>query len=845
LSYQAGQATKLRIAAGQHLRVHKSTRSNDASTLELPDNLIATRHGEDLVIRYADGGTVTLANFYGSCSNKTVCSINLVGDTDAGVTLSGEMAAGANVSDDGGTLVYAHGNQDVLMSMAQGQPALSDALVALGNVPVLTYLPTTSVVGAVADTSFAMGFASIPALISASILFGAGAGSGGTSASDGNTNVATVNLTGIEANATWQYQVDGGAWTPGTGATFSLGDGSHTYAVRQTDLAGNLGNASGTSSYTLNTTAPTATIATYTDNVGTGAAAGNFGSRTITDDTTPVLNGTVSLSPAGNNVVQIYDGASLLGNATVTGGNWTYATPTLTDRSTHSYTAIATDAAGNAGAASSAFTLTVSTSYEKLSNATIKGGTSGAQVLSGWSFNSTAGSVFYFKATAQGASGICYFNGATNTAGGLVHQTVSNLMVGQVYTLQYEAAVVFGNVHNTMVSTVYNGAASFSGASWTGSAALGTATDNYFTTTSVLHSFNFTATSTTATVVFRNTFAASTSTTGFGLRQASVMTQDEVARHTATPLLLDLNGDGVQTVSVDNGVLFDIANTGTLARTGWANANDGLLVRDINHDGSINNGAELFGNGTLLADGSHAANGFAALAQFDSNQDEKIDVQDAVFQELKVWRDANGDGVSQPGELLGLKELGIASFNLNAATNTTGDNGNLHGLVSSYTTTDGAVHDLADVWFQQGAQFTLDTDASGLTTLHLGANTPTLDLSTVDTTRLQGLKVIDLLTNQSADNVSLGVQQVLDLGQVNWINSLSTALTGGSYHFDSAESRHQLLVTGDAADRLTTTGGFVDTRLTAILSGHTYEVYNQGNYAQLLVEQVINRSEVL
>jgi hypothetical protein len=336
----------------------------------------------------------------------------------------------------------------------------------------------------------------------------------------------------------------------------------------------------------------------------------------------------------------------------------------------------------------------------------------------------------------------------------------------------------------------------------------------------------FTPTSSTITLAFTNTSTTDTVSTDLFLAQASVMTTDEVARHAATPLILDLNGDGVQTLGVDHGVLFDVANSGTLARTGWASSSDGLLVRDINHDGIINNGAELFGNGTLLADGSHATNGFDALAQFDSNHDGKIDAQDAVFQELKVWRDANGDGVSQPTELLGLQAAGIASFNLNAAANNTGENGNLHGLVSSYTRTDGSVHELADVWFQQGAQFTLDTDASGLNYLHLAANTAALDLSSVDTSRLQGLDIIDMLSNQTADSLRLDVQQVIDLGRVNGPG-------------------HQLMVNGDAADTLTVTGGFVDTGLTAIINGHTYEVYNQGIAAQLLVEQSINRTAVM
>jgi hypothetical protein len=107
------------------------------------------------------------------------------------------------------------------------------------------------------------------------------------------------------------------------------------------------------------------------------------------------------------------------------------------------------------------------------------------------------------------------------------------------------------------------------------------------------------------------------------------------------------------------------------------------------------------------------------------------------------------------------------------------------------------------------------------------------------------VNVIDMLTDQTADSLRLDLKQVLDLGSVNLVNSSTSGLTGGSYGFAANETRHQLLITGDAADQLATTGSFVDTGLTAIISGHTYEVYNQGNFAQLLVEQSINRTAVM
>src|SRR3546814_17947825 len=96
--------------------------------------------------------------------------------------------------------------------------------------------------------------------------------------------------------------------------------------------------------------------------------------------------------------------------------------------------------------------------------------------------------------------------------------------------------------------------------------------------------------------------------------------------------------------------------------TAWIGADDGFLVRDLNQDGAITTGLEMFGSNTRLQDGTTAEHGFAALRELDSNQDGVIDSQDAAFSELKIWRDANDNGRTAIGELLSLSEAGIASL---------------------------------------------------------------------------------------------------------------------------------------------------------------------------------------
>jgi hypothetical protein len=134
-------------------------------------------------------------------------------------------------------------------------------------------------------------------------------------------------------------------------------------------------------------------------------------------------------------------------------------------------------------------------------------------------------------------------------------------------------------------------------------------------------------------------------------------------------------------------------------------------VRDVNGDGTINNGAELFGSSTVLGNGSKASDGFLALTDLDDNKDDVIDASDHVFSSLKVWVDGNADGVSQTGELLSLESLGIEKINLNADKVAVLDDGNFIGLSSTFETSDGKTHQVADVWLQISQAEALEMNA--------------------------------------------------------------------------------------------------------------------------------------
>jgi hypothetical protein len=183
------------------------------------------------------------------------------------------------------------------------------------------------------------------------------------------------------------------------------------------------------------------------------------------------------------------------------------------------------------------------------------------------------------------------------------------------------------------------------------------------------------------------------------------------AKQQGSPIVIDLDGDGIETLSQDANVYFDLDNNGMAEQTGWVGNDDGLLVLDKNGDGEITNGNELFGNHTKLADGTDAVNGYQALSELDTNSDGLINQDDESYANLRVWQDANGDGLSQESELHTLQDLGIASLTT-GYTDTSIDDGNSNTIkqTSTATLTNGDTIDTADVWFSVNKTQTVDRE---------------------------------------------------------------------------------------------------------------------------------------
>lgn len=175
------------------------------------------------------------------------------------------------------------------------------------------------------------------------------------------------------------------------------------------------------------------------------------------------------------------------------------------------------------------------------------------------------------------------------------------------------------------------------------------------------------------------------------------------------PLVLDLDGDGIETIAHDklNKAVFDFDGDGIANATGWVQKDDGILVLDRNQDGIINDGREVFGDSTILSSGKTAKHGYEALRDLDTDGNGKINILDEKFSELRVWRDLNADGVSDAGELFGLQELGIESLNTayqDVDRNLAGNN-KLTQL-GSFEKSDGKTYAMGDVNFNFHSVYT-------------------------------------------------------------------------------------------------------------------------------------------
>ena len=186
-------------------------------------------------------------------------------------------------------------------------------------------------------------------------------------------------------------------------------------------------------------------------------------------------------------------------------------------------------------------------------------------------------------------------------------------------------------------------------------------------------------------------------------RLRDTFTSAQSAEVPRDPLLIDLDGDGIETTSVENGVYFDQENDGFAEVSAWVSSDDGVLAIDKNNNGTIDNGSELFGDSYVKSDGTIATSGFDALSDLDSNGDGQINSSDTSFDAIKILK---GDGT-----LLSLSDAGISSISLTSKKSViTDSNGNRQLTTGTYTKTDGSTGKISDYELQSDPMNSIATD---------------------------------------------------------------------------------------------------------------------------------------
>ncbi|MGI2034674.1 DUF5801 repeats-in-toxin domain-containing protein [Rhizobium panacihumi] len=284
------------------------------------------------------------------------------------------------------------------------------------------------------------------------------------------------------------------------------------------------------------------------------------------------------------------------------------------------------------------------------------------------------------------------------------------------------------------------------------------------------------------------------------------------------PIVLDLDHNGFAFSSIDNGVSFDINADGHQDKVAWTST-DGILAYDLDGNGKIDNGSELF---TPSFNGGHYASGLAALATLDSNGDGKIDAHDEAFSKLSIWIDANNDGVSDAGELSSLFDHAVSSISLEATvTNGLFEDGQAVLSQGHFTLTDGSTGDFLEVGLDTafggqpdhvvigGAGDDILVGGAGFTQFTGGAGADTFVL---DPSALQSLDMADVVTDYKA-----GEGDVLD------VSKLLDSMLGHKANGDEAAANVRTTITG--ADTTVSVQVATDSwKDVAVLQNHTEAV---------------------
>ena len=289
-------------------------------------------------------------------------------------------------------------------------------------------------------------------------------------------------------------------------------------------------------------------------------------------------------------------------------------------------------------------------------------------------------------------------------------------------------------------------------------------------------------------------------------------TESRVAFQVA-PVVIDINRDGVLSYSQ---AVIDVNRDGQLDHSAWAAPQDGLLVWDKFHDGQVRDA-----NQYVFSQGQGQTDLQGLAAQFDTNHDGVLDVQDALFSEFAVWQDSNQNGVSDAGEVRSLADVGLTAINLQSDGVTRQSAPGVHEAGrSSATASDGSSVLVGDVSF---------------------AFTSLTSVAATSASRGQ----IDLASDTSANLLQLSLQDLLALPTETLFDATNTTWLSGT---PLQPAQHQLMVTGDSNDVVKIDPTLLtDTHTVVSSNDHTYHVYTVDSaHTQLLIDHnIVNAGRVL
>ncbi|MCU6677360.1 cadherin repeat domain-containing protein, partial [Leclercia tamurae] len=238
ITLQAGQANIHKAAPGEAYRVLK--RQGDKDQEKLADDVVASRHGQDLQLDYADGTTLTLQDWYSQ--NDT--SVTLPADGTATQLMTPGSTEGAALAD-GSHVLYAHGSPDALASMTSGHPGLESILAGLQNSSVVSGHPVTYLPQSHSYLGYLAGALALGGVVGVAVASGhSGSDNGGKHDNGGGEpavqNAVELNFVGGPALSSNDlnveiYQADGktliGTGTLGPNGSVTISAGSYSGVV--------------------------------------------------------------------------------------------------------------------------------------------------------------------------------------------------------------------------------------------------------------------------------------------------------------------------------------------------------------------------------------------------------------------------------------------------------------------------------------------------------------------------------------------------------------------------------------------------------------------------------------